>query len=117
FYCLKLNRQLEGIKINNDAAFTDFVSYVYFVYRKIEKKMIKNGYENILQELESDKNTIADISTQLIEAKKIFNSTDKSDFLKVHSVFKKLFFCYINYMKNPMNNERGINENDFLSGR
>src|SRR5690606_11852276 len=97
--------------------FTDFVSCIYFVYRKIEMKMKKNRYKNTLKELESEENSYADINETLTEAEKVFNSTDKADFLKIYSVFKKLFFSYINYMKDSTNVKNGIHEQDFLPGK
>src|SRR5690606_14649424 len=66
---------------------------------------------------ELDGNSSTDINKQLIEAKKVFNSTDKTDFLKIHSVFKKFFFSYINYMKDSTNVKNGIREQDFLLGK
>src|SRR5690606_37581982 len=104
----------EGMRIINDDQFTDFVSFVYFIYRKIESKIKYRGYQNIIQELDTDQNSFVDISTYLTEAKEIFDSKDKNDLVNIYSVLKKLYFSYINYLKDPANNEHGVNEKDFL---
>jgi len=61
FYSQKLEAQLKRIKIINDDEFTDFITYLYFVCRKIETKMTNNGYEHILPDSNSEEESLARI--------------------------------------------------------
>ena len=105
------------IKFSNNKEFIDFISYLYFVYRKIETKMKNNGYERIPPDSESDEKSFARICVQLVNAKEAFESVDKNSFLNMYPLIKRLFFSYRDYIDFSIKLESHIDEGDFLPGK
>ena len=100
--------------IKNEEEFKKFLIFLYITYRKIEMKMEKVNYPHILRELPSGEKSFVSVSTQLMATKKAFQTVDKSDFLKMYPVLKKLFSSYMDYIRCSMDNGSNIDEGNFL---
>ena len=71
---------------------------------------------NILPHVESREKPFDDIRGSLDKAKEEYKSMERIDFLEMYSVLKKLFFCYIDYIKHSTDHAIDMDEGDFLPG-
>lgn len=102
--------------IDNEWKLCNFLSYIYCVYRKIEMKMKKAGYPGILPDMIYKKQPFDKIRANLDMAKEEYRSIDGNNFLKMYPVLKKLFFCYMNYIKHSIDNKISMDEGNHLPG-
>src|SRR5690606_21382982 len=89
---------------------------LHSIYRKIEIKMERAGYPNILLDVDltSEETVFKKVFHNLQVAKREYKSINTSDFLNTYSIYKKLFFRYIDYITCSLENERDMDERDRL---
>ena len=102
--------------VKNNNKFGAFLSYLYSIYRKIEVKMEKAGYPNILPDSNPEEESFDTICDNLSKLKNDYKSMDKNDILKMYPILKNLFICYTNYIKYSLNNAQDIEEGSYLPG-
>ena len=128
----KLTEEFRETVISNQKEFGIFLSNLYCIYRKIEIKMQKHEHPDILPELESKEISFIKICSNLDKAKEnyvsmqsndckvhsllqiIFKPGSRYDFLKMYPVMKKLFTCYLNYIRYSIDNHNKIDEGDHI---
>jgi len=116
FSYIELNHNIKKTVINNKYGFTEFLSYLYCFYRKIEIKLEKAGYLDILPELNSNEESFMKISINLDKAKEDYKSMNRNSFLEMYPVVKKLFLSYVNYVKYSIEHMSSMDEGDHLPG-
>lgn len=112
----KLNQEFRETVVSNKNNFSEFLSYLYCAYRKIEKKMSKNGYPDILPDPSSVEKSFVKICSNLDKAKQDYQLMNRNDFLEIYPVVKKLFFCYIDYIRYSLDHVDEIDEGKYLPG-
>ena len=110
----KLNQKVRETVVNSKKEFAQFLSYLYCLYRKIEIKLEKLGYPNILPDLNTDEKSFMKICINLDKAKEEYKSMSREDFLELYPVLKKLFFSYIDYIRYSVEHAHNIDDGDYL---
>ena len=113
-YFRRLDMEFREMVINNDDNFTDFLTHLYFIYKDIEVKMRKVGYEGIISGFKWGKQSLADVHIQLINAKRNFYGMNRNNFLGMYPIVKTLFLNYIEYIERSIDFENNIDEGDYL---
>ena len=109
FFTKKLeNPFYRQITVNNSANFEEFLTFLYYVFRKIELKLEKR-HPDLIYTLRSKRNL-----PTLEEAKENFKSVEKSDFIRMYPVMKQLFYCYTQYIKTSLETNTDITEGNNL---
>ena len=116
FYYKKWTQKIRKTVISNGSELVNFITNLYFLYRKIETKMEKIEYPNILPDLDSKEIFLYNICAHLDTAKEEYRLVRKYDILKIYPILKKLFFCYIDYLKFSITHLIHMNEGDHLPG-
>jgi len=114
FHYSSLNQNIKKTVINNESQFARFLSYLYCLYRKIEVKLEKAEYPNVLPDLDSQGKSFEEISSNLKKAKDDYKLVNKNDLVAIYIACKKLFSCYTHYIKYSIDNFIDINEGDLL---
>ena len=111
--CRKLPRGAPETSFSNEVEFSKFLSYIYCAYQKIEIKIEQVWHSRIFKDFDFEKSP-EEISARLQRAKNSYNGMTKNDFLRMYPVLRKLFFCYIDYIKCAINRKTRMNkENQF----
>ena len=116
FYYNKLDQEVQEIATSNEFGFTNFLSFLYSVYRKIEIQMEKVGCPGILADLQSREKLPDLILSNVEKAKEEYKAMERNDFLKMYPVLKKLFSCYTDYIRYSIDHTDKIDEGDHLPG-
>ena len=116
FYYDKLDQEVQETVISKEIEFRDFLTYLYSTYRKIEIQIGKAGCPGILADLESREKSLDLIFSNLEKAKNEYKIMERNDFLKMYPVLKKLFSCYIAYIRYSIDHTDKIYEGDHLPG-
>ena len=103
------NPNRKTITINYAYTFSEFLILLYYVFKKIEMKLEKRGYSEIIYIPKEKSHT-------LDQAKDTYKSMVKSDYLTMYSVIKQLFYCYVEYIKDAFDKNADITEGDHLPG-
>ena len=80
----------------------------------MEIKMIKVGYNNVLQDFMWEKKSLANVYVQLVNAKNAFANTNGNDYLTMYPAVKTLFFRYIEYIERSIDFNNNMDEGDYL---
>lgn len=95
FDCSRLNNpSYREVAFKNKENLNKFLHLLYFVFRKIEIKLGSNSMKVLNQE---------DLNNEILnleQNKKSFIEMEKTDFLKMYPVIKRLFSSYLKYLKN-----------------
>ena len=100
---------------SNQWQFRQFFTYLYCVYRKIEMKLEKAGYD-ILPDPDIHESRFVNICVNLNKTKKDYKSMGKNNFYEMYPVLKKLFFCYADYIRYSKNRLVKMDEGKDLPG-
>jgi len=112
----KLPQEIRETVISNERNFCDFLSYLYSYYRKIEIKMEQAGCPDFLPDLDHEEKSFAKIVLNLEKMKEEYKLMKKDDFSKMYPILKKLFFCYIDYIRYSVDHQIDMYEGDELPG-
>ena len=112
----KITQEVRTPVISNNDEFHEFLSYLYCLYRKIEIKIQQTGFPNILPDLDSQPQSLQQISSNLNTAKLNYKSVNKHDSPAIYAASKKLFFSYIHYIKYSIEHFTNMDEGDHLPG-
>jgi len=116
FHTENLTSEIREIAISEEDEFSKFLTYLYYMYRKIEFKMEKAAYPHILPDQDSQEKPFIRVCVDLGKAKEAYKSMDRDNLLEMYPVLKRLFFCYTDYIKHLMDNVNNIDEGNYLPG-
>lgn len=116
FHVEQLTPEFREVVISKEDEFSKFFTYLYYVYRKIELRMERTAYPNILPDLDSQEKPFIRVCIDLGKAKEDYKLMDRNDFLEVYPIVKRLFFCYVDYIRYLVNNASDVDEGNHLPG-
>ena len=111
-----LDQEILRTIISDTDKFTNFLSYLYCLYRKIEIRLEESGYPHILPDLDTEEKSFMKICLNLDKSKEDFKLMNRNDFLRMYPVLKGLFFCYIGYIEYSLEHMTDMDEGDHLPG-